>query len=96
MKSGKLLVNSSFYKIALIVCDLPLMLVCPGVVGKLALCQPHEDSVLKGLKVWRPVTSAPKAKLPLPSCNGVILELALRRTLKFRTILSLSIAAPLN
>jgi hypothetical protein len=34
----------------------------------------------KGAKVWRPVTSAPNAKFPLPTCNGVELELAFLRT----------------
>jgi hypothetical protein len=26
----------------------------------------------KGRKVWREVMSVPKAKLPLPTCNGVV------------------------
>ena len=30
----------------------------------------------KGAKVWRPVMSAPNAKFPLPTCNGVEFELA--------------------
>lgn len=34
-----------------------------------------------GLNVCKPVTSAPKAKLPLPTCNGVTSELCVRRTL---------------
>lgn len=62
-----------------------------GVVGRLKLCHPHVDMVLNGLNVCKPVTSTPNAKLPLPTCNGVVLELALRRTLNACTTLRLCI-----
>lgn len=47
--------------------------------------------VAKGLKVCKPVTSTPNAKFPLPTCNGVDSELALRNGLDFLTTCSLSI-----
>lgn len=54
-------------------------------VGRLKLCQPHVDWIANGLNVCRPVMSAPKAKFPLPTCKGVISELAFRRGLNDRT-----------
>ena len=72
-------------------CNSPSIEVWPSVVGRLKLCHPHVDMVAKGRKVCRPVTSTPKAKLPLPTCSGVVLELALRYGLQDSTILRRSI-----
>jgi hypothetical protein len=54
----------------------------PDVDGKEKLCHHQDDNVLKGRKVWRPVISAPNAKLPFPSCSGVEFEDAWRMGLK--------------
>jgi hypothetical protein len=43
----------------------------------------------KGAKVWRPVMSAPNAKFPLPTCNGVEFELAFLLTFSDLTICDL-------
>ena len=59
--------------------------VCPGVVGREKLCHPQEDRIPKGRKDCSPVTSAPKAKFPLPTWSGVEFELACRTGLKVLT-----------
>ena len=42
-------------------------------VGNASLCQAHELKVLNGKNVCMPVLSTPNAKLPFPTCSGVVL-----------------------
>ena len=50
----------------------------------------HATSVLKARKVCRPVTSTPNAKLPLPTCRGVLWFVWFRTGLKRSTTASRS------